>query len=95
MPDLNNIMTGIVGWLLPKCEGAYQQPDKYLLAYYLVELTVKKDSPLIGSTWEKADPKDVKDINLIKIIRGKKATWWGRYSRAWGRYRMINPSEAD
>jgi len=68
-------LTGIVGWLLPKREGAYQQTDKYLLADYLVELTVRKNSPLIGSTWEKVTSKDMQDISLIKIIRGKKGTW--------------------
>lgn len=64
-----------VGWLLPRREGTYQQTDKYLLADYVVELRVKQGSTLIGKTWEKGRTRDVEDINLIKIIRGKKATW--------------------
>jgi len=68
-------LTSIAGWLLPRREGTYQQTDKYLLSDYLVELTVKKNSPLIAGTWEKGTSKDGTDINLIKIIRGRKATW--------------------
>lgn len=65
----------VAGWLLPKRKGAYEQIDKYRLADYLAELRVNKNSPLIGKTWEKGKGKDIKDINLIKIIRDKKATW--------------------
>ncbi len=68
-------LTSTVGWLLPKREGTYEQTDKYLLADYLVELRVKQGSPLIGKTWERGRTRDAADINLIKIIRGKKATW--------------------
>jgi di/tricarboxylate transporter len=68
-------LTTIVGWLLPRREGTYQQTDKYLLVDYVVELRVKQGSPLIGKTWERGRRRDVADINLIKIIRGKKATW--------------------
>lgn len=68
-------LTGVSGWLLPKRRGTYQQIDKYRLADYLAELTVKKDSLLIGKKWKKIETKHIKDIDLIKLIRGKKATW--------------------
>lgn len=62
-------------WLLPKRKGEQEQIDKYRLSDYFVELKVKEDSPLIGKTWKKEKPGDIKDIDLIKLIRGKKATW--------------------
>jgi di/tricarboxylate transporter len=62
-------------WFLPKRKGEYQQLDKYRLVDYLIELRVKKDSPLINKTWEKSKLEDIKEIDLIKLIRGKKATW--------------------
>ncbi len=65
----------VAGWLLPKRKGEYQQLDKYRLVDYLIELRVKKKSPLIGTTWAQSKPDDIKEIDLIKIIRGKKATW--------------------
>ncbi len=66
-------LTGTAGFLLPRREGVYQQTDKYLLADYLGELRVKKDSPLIGETWQKGKLKDMKGVSLIKIIRGKQS----------------------
>lgn len=65
----------IAGRLLPKRKGEYQQLDKYRLVDYLTELRVEKKSPLIGTTWAESKPKEIEDIDLIKIIRGKKATW--------------------
>ena len=62
-------------WFLPKRRGEYQQLDKYRLVDYLIELRVKKKSPLINKTWEKSKPADIKEIDLIKLIRRKKATW--------------------
>ena len=62
-------------WFLPKRKGEYQQLDKYRLVDYLIELRVKKKSLLIDKTWEKSKPADIKEIDLIKLIRGKKATW--------------------
>jgi di/tricarboxylate transporter len=62
-------------WFLPKRRGEYQQLDKYRLVDYLIELRVKKKSPLIDQTWEKSKPSDIKEVNLIKLIRGKRATW--------------------
>jgi len=65
----------VAKWLLPKRKGTYQQTDKYRLSDYLSELIVKKDSPLITKRWEELKEKDIRDINLIKLIRDKKATW--------------------
>lgn len=65
----------VAGWLLPKRKGDYQQLDKYRLVDYLTEMRVKKKSPLIGMTWTKLKSDDIKEIDLIKVIRGKKATW--------------------
>lgn len=68
-------LLSVTNWLLPKRKGEYQQIDKYRLVDYLAEFRVKKMSPLVNSAWEKDRPKDLADIDLIKIIRGKKATW--------------------
>jgi di/tricarboxylate transporter len=68
-------LTVMGGWLLPRRRGTYQQTDKYLLADYLGEFRVRGGSPLVGKTWEKGRKKDLKNLDLIKIIRGKKATW--------------------
>ncbi len=65
----------VAKWLLPKRKGKQEQIDKYRLSDYFVELKVKEDSPLIGKTWKKNKSDDIKDIELIKLIRGKKATW--------------------
>ncbi|MBW2560787.1 MAG: anion permease [Deltaproteobacteria bacterium] len=61
--------------LIPKREGADEQIDKYRLADYLSEMRVTSDSPLAGKRWREIDSKDLSDIDLIKIIRGGKATW--------------------
>ncbi|UCG91830.1 MAG: SLC13 family permease [candidate division WOR-3 bacterium] len=68
-------LLSVAGWLLPKRKGEYQQIDKYRLVDYLAEFRVKKMSPLVNTAWEKDRPKDLADIDLIKIIRGNKATW--------------------
>ena len=65
----------VSGWLLPQREGTYQQIDKYRLVDYLAELKVKKDSPLVDKTWTESRTKNIRDINLIKLIRKEKATW--------------------
>ena len=65
----------VAGWLLPKRKGDYQKLDKYRLVDYLTELRVKKISPLIGKTWSKLKAEDIKDVDLIKLIRKEKATW--------------------
>ncbi len=65
----------VAGWLLPKRKGEYQQTDKYKLADYVTELTVQEKSPVVGRKWQELEEKDLKDINLLKIIRNKKATW--------------------
>jgi len=61
--------------LIPKRKSAYQQIDKYRLADYLAELSVTDRSSLIGQKWEKIKDKEIKNIDLIQIIRGKKAVW--------------------
>lgn len=68
-------LLSVANWLLPKRKGEYQQIDKYRLVDYLAEFRVKKKSPLVNTTWESDRPKDLSTIDLIKIIRGKKATW--------------------
>jgi len=62
-------------WLLPRRKGEFQKVDKYRIADYLAELTVKEDSALIGQTWRLLGEKELGEVNLIKLIRGKKATW--------------------
>jgi di/tricarboxylate transporter len=61
-------------WLLPRRKGKGQQIDKYRLADYLIELRVKAESPLLDKRWEDMRAKDLKGINLIKVIRDDKAT---------------------
>jgi di/tricarboxylate transporter len=61
--------------LIPKRKGVDEQIDKYRLCDYLAELKVKDGSPLIGKKWGALKNKDLKNIDLIKIIRGDKATW--------------------
>lgn len=61
--------------LIPKRKGVDEQLDKYRLAGYLAEMRVKKGSSLIGKKWGALKNKDLKNIDLIKIIRGDKATW--------------------
>jgi di/tricarboxylate transporter len=65
----------VSGWLLPKRRGDYQKLDKYRLVDYLTELRVKKKSVFINKTWAKLHKGDLKDIDLIKLIRGKKSIW--------------------
>jgi len=61
--------------LIPKRKGVDEQIDKYRLADYLAEMMVTDGSPLIGKKWGALKNKDLKNIDLIKIIRGGKATW--------------------
>jgi di/tricarboxylate transporter len=61
--------------LIPKRKGVDEQIDKYRLCDYLAEMRVKDGSPLIGKQWGALKNKDLKNIDLIKIIRGDKATW--------------------
>ena len=65
----------VADWLLPKRKGADEQVDKYRLSEYLAELKVKEGSPLIGMKWGTDQPKELKGIDLIKLIREEKATW--------------------
>jgi len=65
----------VSGWLLPKRRGDYQKLDKYRLVDYLTELRVKKKSAFINKTWTTLHKGDLKDIDLIKLIRGKKSIW--------------------
>ena len=68
-------LVAVAGWLLPKRKGDYQKIDKYRLVDYLIELKVKRRSPLVGKTWATFGTDDTKAIDLIKVIRSKKATW--------------------
>jgi di/tricarboxylate transporter len=61
--------------LIPKRKGVDEQIDKYRLCDYLAEMRVKEGSSLIGKKWGTLKNKDLKNIDLIKIIRGDKATW--------------------
>jgi len=65
----------VSGWLLPKRKGEYQKLDKYRLVEYVIELRVTRRSSLINKTWGRSKPKDLKEIDLIKIIRDGKAMW--------------------
>lgn len=65
----------VSGWLLPRRKGEYQQLDKYRLVEYVIELRVTGKSSLVNKTWERQKPKDLKEIDLIKIIRNDKAMW--------------------
>jgi di/tricarboxylate transporter len=62
-------------WLLPKRRGTAQQVDKYRLADYLAELRVEKDSSLIGETWSRTVGRKSSEVQLIRLLRGKKASW--------------------
>lgn len=60
---------------LPRRGAAVEQVDKYRLADYLAELTVKEKSPLIGESWDRSEAKKESKLSLIKILRGDVATW--------------------
>lgn len=62
-------------WMLPNRKGEYQQLDQYRLVDYLFELRVKESSSLINASWNEQKSTDIKEVNLIKIIRGEKAMW--------------------
>ena len=62
-------------WVLPDRIGEYQQIDKYRLVDYLMELRVKKGSILINKIWQSLTGSEVKEIDLIKLIRSEKTTW--------------------
>ncbi|MFQ5905392.1 MAG: SLC13 family permease [bacterium] len=68
-------LVAVAKWLLPKRKGTCERVDRYKLADYLAELRVKEESPLIGKRWEKIKASDIRDIDLIKVIREGKATW--------------------
>jgi di/tricarboxylate transporter len=61
--------------LLPKRGSAVEQVDKYRLADYMAELTVKEKSPLIGKTWSECEAKAESEARLIKMLRGDVVTW--------------------
>jgi len=58
---------------LPKRTGEAGQMDKYRLEDYLAEFQVQKDSPLIGSTWEKAKKSNDIDLDIANFYRSGKA----------------------
>jgi di/tricarboxylate transporter len=61
--------------MIPKRKSSFQHVDKYRLVDYLAELTVTEESPLIGQKWDKIKDKEVKKIDLIQLIREKRAIW--------------------
>ncbi|MBN2038569.1 MAG: SLC13 family permease [Spirochaetes bacterium] len=61
--------------LIPARKSSDEQLDKYRLAGYLSEMKVTSDCPFIDKRWKALKYKDLKNIDLIKIIRDKKATW--------------------
>ena len=63
------------GKLLPKRKGSYQKIDKYRLADYLGEFTLPGHSQLEGKRWSELEEKSIKDVQLIRLIRGDKAVW--------------------
>ena len=85
----------VAKWLLPERKGKQEQIDKYRLSDYFVELKVKEDSPLIGKIWKKDKPDDIKDIDLIKLIRGKKATWSAKDTKISENDILLLHGEAD
>jgi di/tricarboxylate transporter len=62
-------------WLLPKRKGEAQQIDKYRLVDYISEVRIGDKSPLIGKTWKSLPHEELHELDLIQLIRGKKATW--------------------
>ena len=68
-------LTIFSGILIPKRKGVDEQLDKYRLADYLAEMRVMEGSRLINKRWTDLRKKGLQDIDLIKIIRGDKATW--------------------
>ncbi|MDD5703181.1 MAG: SLC13 family permease, partial [Dehalococcoidales bacterium] len=58
---------------LPKRTGEAGQMDKYRLDDYLAEFQVQKDSPLIGSTWEKAKKSNGIDSDIANFYRDGKS----------------------
>jgi di/tricarboxylate transporter len=61
--------------LLPSRRGRAQRIDRYRLADYLVEFRVRKGSSMIGKTWAGSDLGKREDVELIKVLRDRKATW--------------------
>ncbi len=60
---------------LPKRKGEAQAVDKYRLADYLAEFTVREDSPLVGETWNVAAPEESRRIEVIKLLRNDTPIW--------------------
>lgn len=60
--------------LLPRRRSGGERVDQYRLADYLIEMEVAEDSSLIGKRWGEVS-QEVPAIDLIKLIRGEKATW--------------------
>jgi len=61
-------------WLLPRRKARYEQMDKFKLADYLTELRVTAKSSLVGRRWDDIKEKDIKEIDLIKVVRADRAT---------------------
>lgn len=66
---------------LPKRKGEAQAVDKYRLADYLAEFTVREGSPLVGETWSAAAPEEARDIGVIKLLRDDAPIWRPRRAK--------------
>lgn len=60
------------GILLPKRKGESLEEDRYRLSDYMTELSVEKNSSLIGQKWKNLPKKQKKDLQLMNFIRDKK-----------------------
>lgn len=55
--------------LLPERNGGMQAIDKYRLADYLAEFTVREDSALVDKTWAADRPEEARAVGLIQLLR--------------------------
>ncbi|UCF31913.1 MAG: sodium-coupled transporter [bacterium] len=60
--------------LIPARKGEPDQVDRYRLVDYLAEVQVGENSPLVGDLWDDGAAGNEKDVSLVEIIRGGKAT---------------------
>ncbi|MFH1681482.1 MAG: SLC13 family permease [Candidatus Eisenbacteria bacterium] len=60
--------------LIPARKGGLEKLDRYRLADYTAELQVEERSPLIGARWEDGAAREEKELRLVQILRGGKAT---------------------
>lgn len=66
---------------LPKRKGEAQAVDKFRLADYLAEFTVRENSPLVDETWNAAEPEEARGIDVIKLLRNDTPIWRPRRAK--------------